>query len=742
MRRGLNLVIALSICCFAASVARTVSVRSWDASTAETFAPGHLEGTTIDEEGRVTLGPPVEELWGPDEGIVWGIEPIDSGVFVGLSSPGRLIRLTPGVEDELWYLSGMDNLVTAMIADSDGGVYFGLSPDGEVLHARGEGLVDLATPTGAKFVWSLASASDGSIWIGTGVPGLLLRHRSGGELETVYDAGDDPVRAILALPQDAVLIGTGGRGRVIRIDDSGRPFVLLDSPANEIVALAMGNEGEIYALAAKGTKLVGSGPPKAQARVTETVKVTAKAPDPKPGKTAPAPKKEQPKPSRFTTAPGGVLYRIDPDGGVQALWHSNGEVPFGLVRDSSGHLLVATGPKGRLYRIDERGRGSILLELASEQASAIATGPDGWTYVGATTDARVVRVGDRARRRGNYLTPAIDGGTVSDWGRLRWEADLPRGARVQVAVRAGNTDEPDDTWTDWKNLEGSGAEGVATELISSRWLQARVEMHASRGEASPALRRIELFFAPRNRKPVIRSVSVEPAGVVWSRTPAPAQRGAGPLVARDPVARKAAAHVRPNAPAGAIRKSYERGSMTFVWVAQDPDKDKLAHQLDFRREGDESWFPLVREIEDNFYSWDARGMPDGVYRVRLRSTDSPGNPEAKVLFDQRVSPAFVVDNTRPRVERPRISSSGGSHRMEFVASDPGGNIAAVEVAVDGAEWQQLDPIDGIADSSEERYELEVPFAIVPDAARRSVMVRATDSSGNLGGGTWALDDER
>ncbi len=741
MHRGFNLVVALSICCLASSVAWAVSVRSWDASTAGTFAPGHLEGTTIDEEGRVILGPPLEELWGPEEGIVWGVEPNDSGVFVGMSSPGRLLRLMPGADEELWYLSGMDNLVTAMLADSGGSVYFGLSPDGEVLHARGEGQVTMVTPTGAKFVWSLASAEDGSIWIGTGVPGLLLRHRSGGELETVYDAGDDPVRAILALPQDAVLIGTGGRGRVIRIDDGGRPFVLLDSPANEIVALALGDEGEIYALAAKGTKQVGKGP-QAQARATETVKVTAKAPDPKPGEAKPAPKKEPPKPARFTTAPGGVLYRIDSDGGVRALWQSNGEIPFGLVRDPSGRLIVATGPRGRLYRIDEQGRGSILLELASEQASAIGAGPDGWTYVGATTDARVVRVGGRSRRSGSYLTPAIDGGTVSDWGRLRWEADVPRGARVQVAVRAGNTDEPDDTWTGWRVLDGSGAEGVATGLISSRWIQARVEMHASRGETSPVLRRIELFFAPRNRKPVIRSVSVEPAGVVWSRTPAPAQRNAGPLVATDPVARKAAAHVRPGAPAGAIRKSYERGSLTFVWVAQDPDKDKLVHHLDFRREGDESWYPLVRKIEDDFYSWDARGMPDGVYRVRLRSEDSPDNPDGKVLSDDRLSPAFVVDNTRPRVERPRVSSAGGSHRMEFVATDPGGNIAALEVAVDGAGWQRLDPVDGIADSSEERYELVVPFGTFPDAARRSVMVRATDSSGNLGGGTWALDEER
>ena len=107
---------------------------------------------------------------------------------------------------------------------------------------------------------------------------------------------------------------------------------------------------------------------------------------------------------------------------------------------------------------------------------------------------------------------AVDAGTVAKWGRLQWEADVPRGTRLEVRARAGNTAEPDETWTDWVVVEGTGGTGVAAGLPATRWLQARVDMEPSRAGDSPSLRRIELFYQARNRAPVITDLSVAPAG--------------------------------------------------------------------------------------------------------------------------------------------------------------------------------------------------------------------------------------
>jgi len=67
-------------------------------------------------------------------------------------------------------------------------------------------------------------------------------------------------------------------------------------------------------------------------------------------------------------------------------------------------------------------------------------------------------------------------------------------------------------------------------------------------------------------------------------------------------------------------------------------------------------------------------------------------------------------------------------------------VAAVEVAVDGSDWQPLHPVDGVADSEEERYRLVVDPVTDEARASRALMVRVTDAAGNLGGEMWLLED--
>jgi len=128
-------------------------------------------------------------------------------------------------------------------------------------------------------------------------------------------------------------------------------------------------------------------------------------------------------------------------------------------------------------------------------------------------------------------------------------------------------------------------------------------------------------------------------------------------------------------------------------------------------------------------------MPDGVYRARLIADDSLDNPQGKQLAHSWVSDAFPVDNTRPAVGGLEQRRNGQHVEVEFVATDPEGSIAAVEVALDGGKWEPLDPMDGIADSGEEHYRVEVDAT---EESSRSLMIRVTDAVGNLGGEMWVI----
>jgi hypothetical protein len=722
--------------------AGAVSARTWQASTADEFALGTLDGTGIDGEGRICLAPPLQTLWGPAEGIVWAVLPDGSGgAFVALSGPGRVLRVARGTAESTLYLSPGESLVTALVSDGDGGVLAGLSPEGRVLGVPEVGEPATLVETGAMFVWALAREESGTLWIGTGQPGRLLRVAGGGAVEALFEAGEDPVRSLALLPGGGLVFGTGGRGRVIRIGPDGKPFVLFDAEEAEIVALSAADGGRVFALAASGQKQPGAPSPESgegPAAEGGMMRVVVRA-EPPNGESSPGGEREADQTAgtpvqRFRGAPGGALYRLDPDGTNEKIWETKTEMPFALSTTPTGRLLVATGDEGRLWLLDEEGRAAQLLRIASNQASALAAATGEGVLVGGTTDARVEWLGVDPRDRGRYLGPPIDAGAVADWGHVGWSADIPAGASLRVRVRSGNTSEPDETWSAWRELPERGGSG---EVPKARWFQVSADMIAA-GGASPRLSRVEVRYLPQNRPPSATVLSVEPPGVVWTRAPVQSSSRTGPQVANDPVSRGFATALTPAGRGrGAIRKSYEAGARTFTWTVEDPDGDRLKFALDLLREGESEWFPLATDLKEEYHSWDSRLVPDGTYRIRITADDSLDNPTQTLRRVQRVSDAFVVDNTRPTIEEPEWRRRDATWQVRFLVHDWGGGVAAVEYNTDGGEWRPLVALDGIADFEEERFEVELP-ATGGDRAPRTLGVRAADLAGNLTGVVWRI----
>src|SRR5205085_1273145 len=126
----------------------------------------------------------------------------------------------------------------------------------------------------------------------------------------------------LAIESDGhLLVGTESPGRLFRLDANGKPFVLLDSPYNEIHTIRLDSKGVIYVAAVSGPGGSSPGPtpsPSSEpsAPLTPTVSVstdiTAIAvlePTPQSGaSTSSASDRSNAGPS------AGGVYRITPDG--------------------------------------------------------------------------------------------------------------------------------------------------------------------------------------------------------------------------------------------------------------------------------------------------------------------------------------------------------------------------------------------------------------------------------------------
>jgi len=715
------------------------TVRQWSASTGEEFARGTLERAAIDPAGGVSIAPARETLWGPDQGIVWALSSDGlGGAFVALSGPGRLIHVDAQGEVTERYVAEEEALITAVVADGSGGAWIGLSPGGRLLHldAAGETLAELETES--TFVWSLAREASGTLWVGTGLPGRLIRHEPDSDGVVVLESDDDPVRCLALLPDSGVVFGTGGQARVGRASSDGEIFMLFDADEVEIVDVSVDADGTVYALAARGPKQVGNGGRARSNGVPSsatTVRVVAHPSESAGSEAADEPPPRNSAPQSLTSTRGGTLYRIAADGAVRTLWTTESEMPFALaLLDET--LVVATGDRGRLHQVDRSGRSSALSRIPANQASALAVLPSGALLVGGSTDARLEKLTRAADGDASFLSEAIDAGGMAAWGMLRWDTDRPRGTGISLSARSGNTSEPDSTWSAWNEVSGS-EEGSLAALTHSRWAQIKVEL-SSHGGQSPRLRRLELIFRPHNREPRLTEFEVEQPGVVFVRGPANSSSRLGPIVADDRIARRAKKSARGGRVGAPLRRAYEAGARTFRWAAADPDDDRLLYDLELRRDDSADWFRLASGVDDEFFSWDARGMPDGDYRARVTVRDSPDNPSGSQASDRRTSRSFTIDNRRPTVESFEVETDGDGYSVTLVAADPGGVIAVVEFAVDGVTWYSLDPVDGVADSGRERYRFDLP-AGGSGARPGVVMVRVTDRSGNLGGDLWVAE---
>ena len=99
------------------------------------------------------------------------------------------------------------------------------------------------------------------------------------------------------------------------------------------------------------------------------------------------------------------------------------------------------------------------------------------------------------------------------------------------------------------------------------------------------------------------------------------------------------------------------------------------------------------------------------------------------------SPPVLVDNRKPEV-------AGLAAKYPFVsgrARDAASPITQIEMAVDGAEWHEVAPADGICDDLVESFTVKLP-ALTPGP--HDVTVRAWDSADNVGAASISVQGSK
>jgi hypothetical protein len=248
---------------------------------------------------------------------------------------------------------------------------------------------------------------------------------------------------------------------------------------------------------------------------------------------------------------------------------------------------------------------------------------------------------------------------------------------------------------------------------------------AARGE-SPYLTSVTAAYLPRNLRPRVTSITVHPPGTVFQR-PFPVDPEIAGFEGDLPERRAATAQGSTASPPSLGRRAYQKGLLTIMWRAEDDNRDDLAYDVMYRREGETSWKALKRAMSEAILVWDTSSVPNGRYFVRIVASDTPSNSPTTALTGAMESTSFEIDNTPPAITVTSVRREASRVTIAFEVRDTNSSVQKADYSLDGDRWQTVYPRDGIADSRFEQFE----FVLDGEAGARGVILRATDALNNV-----------
>ena len=688
--------------------------QKWELYKVEDYLAGKFDGISISHEGLLFLSPKEEDLEGPPEEFYLSLLIEERGTkYLGTGHSGKIYEVSANGQFKLYsQLPEMD--IYCLTQDRSGNLYAGTSPNGQIYKITSEGNPEPFFNPSEKYIWELMFSDSGSLLAAVGESGGIYEINNQGEGKKILEAEENHILCMKKTENSQLIAGSGGRGVIYRVIPGKKATILYESSFEEIKSLALDKEGNIYAAA--GGKVVE---PKKDAKSllpavpSTAITVTATPTAPSAGQAGISADKQ----------PGAVI-RIDPEGLTKQLWSSEEELAYSLIWDEAKKKITfGTGDKGRIYEVGADDKVSLLLQKESEQIYFLLEhGAD--IYALANNPSRLSRISPEQRFEGEYQSRILDAGTLSKWGRLEWDAELPTGAIVLFLTRSGNSAEPDRTWSDWsppyQNFQGE-------QILSpkGRYLQFKVIFRAESGKMSPRLNKASIFYLHTNLPPALTKLDLLPPNEVYLKPPEQNDVIWGEdlgLTEQALAKNKSQSYIAP-------KKVDKKGYRTITWDAKDENGDSLIYSVSIRGENESRWRMLKQKWVEKILAFDTAMFPDGIYFIKVEASDFPSNPKGTDLKAEKISRSLVIDNSLPVIRNFRAEKQDNRLTVSFLVEDTRSHIKEAKYLVRPEDWQTVFPEDGICDSKRETFRFTT---VIPSGADNMIVVQVKDWHGNVG----------
>lgn len=630
----------------------------WENATYEDFAKGTLQYTVLYSDGTVRVGKRTDVTQSP-EPTLWSLTSNNRGnVYVGTGFTGVIYRLDNTLQK---YCDTGELIVTALEAQEDD-LYAGTIPNGKVFHIR-DGQPTLLAQLPSIYIWAI-KLYQRKLYVATGPDGVLYEVDLDSRQTKVLAKTPEKHLLSLALDGQNLYVGSAPNGILYQLTPDGRMAAVVDLPQNEIRALAA-CDGKIYIganstqkfdNAAMAQNLAKKVQQQAEGKVLERKKL-------------------------LEEMLSGALYVYSTKGWQKLL---DLDKDFATCIIAAGdRALLGTGLQGKIYEVQSKDIYSIIQDTKEDQIMAM-WGVNGKLQFFCTGDsAKLYRaestfVPDEA----NYLSQVHDGQSVSQWSSLYWESE----GKLAVQTRTGNTEKPDDFWSQWSSLYPSGYPYIKIGNPVGRYFQYRVVWR----EPDAVLKTVRVLYSRQNRSPEITELKME-------------------LPDKNP------RNLYLSKPVNPIKIS---------WKAEDPDGETLRYHLWYKHSQSDYWYELTARdvLTAKEYKWDTSQIADGYYLVKLVASDEIENTTP--TFSARLSRPILIDNYPPgikaQIEKNTISG---------IVIDSFSFITQIGYRVNEGEWVLVPAADGLCDNQQESFRFLLPAL---SHGSYTLQIKAMDAAGNTG----------
>jgi hypothetical protein len=731
--RGITLfvvILALSLSSYA------VTPQFWENFSQEEMLKGTLTRVSLSSDGRLFLAPSYDLVFDTQQPFIFSLVRDKAGnIFAGTGHEGKVFKIDSKGQGSLYFQS-KELDVFALALDANDVLYVGTSPDGKIYKVTGPNQASEFFNPEDKYIWSMLFDGAGNLYVGTGTRGIIYKVDRSGKASTFANVDDQHIIALARGSNANLLAGTSPDGKVIEISAAGKAFTLWDSQMQEIHSLTVDRYGTIYAVASSSKDAAGKTTKDGARTSTSSLSATALI-------TSMAGGADKSKDVQATiSVPGNepdasglksVIYAITREGSYEIQYSSKDQMVYDAIVRDDGSLLAATGGKGRLLSIDPSKQVTVVTDSPEEQITRLIPAGN-FVWAAGSNQGKIYRLDSQLAQTGTFASKPLDARMVASWGKISWRLSTQAGTELSLTTRSGNTDQPDNSWSDWSAPYTTSA-GQQITSPRARYLQWRAAFSRGSNPGSAtttvnALERIQIPFIQQNVRPQVVSITLLPYGVGLQKTPALASgslnlttAGSDGLPLNSPRERGRERQYLPP------RQVLQPGAQSVNWKAADANDDTLEYAIFFKGEGEADWKLLDNKLTETFYTLDAAALPDGVYRLKILASDAPSNPYNKSLVGELVSSPFVISNSTPQLEIGTSKINGKKIEASFSVRVPTGHVASAEFSIDGGEWHLLFPADGIADSMQEEYLIATPEL---SPGEHVIGMRSSDANGNTG----------